>query len=143
MLTDASSWGHIFVKISSDLSFELGNFCNSFRLSTKPLLQTDAPVSSQIQFHHIWFAIKLCFETEQHFTAMASTHLYCCFYLRRSQQVNGSYLASFFHPDLVKYSHLEAGEALEHGLLRPLSSNLRSEVTSEAIWRPLWPQRPP
>ena len=31
----------------------------------------------------------------------------------------------------------------KHGLFRPLSSNFRSEVTSEVIWRPLWPQRPP
>ena len=38
---------------------------------------------------------------------------------------------------------MEAREALEHGLLRPLTSNLRSDVTSEVIWRPLWPQRPP
>ena len=44
---------------------------------------------------------------------------------------------------LVEYSTNEAREALEHRLLRPLSSNLRSEGTSEVIWRPLWPQRPP
>ena len=43
----------------------------------------------------------------------------------------------------VQYSHLEARVILEHGLERPLNSNLRSEVTSEVIWRPLWPQRPP
>ena len=36
--------------------------------------------------------------------------------------------------------HLGARKAL--GLLRSLSSNLRSEVTSEAMWRSLWPRRP-
>ena len=42
---------------------------------------------------------------------------------------------SFFFPSgFSEYSHLEAGEALEHGLLRPLNSNLRSEVTSDVIW---------
>ena len=39
--------------------------------------------------------------------------------------------------------HLGARKALEHGLLRPLSSNLRCKVTSEVVWRPPWPQRPP
>ena len=39
--------------------------------------------------------------------------------------------------------HFRARKALEHGLLRPMSSDLRSEVTSEVIWRRLWPQRPP
>ena len=38
-------------------------------------------------------------------------------------------LAFFFRPDLVKYSHIEAGEALEHRLLRPMNKNLvRSEL---------------
>ena len=34
-----------------------------------------------------------------------------------------------FRPDLVKYSHIEAGEAREHRLLRPMNKNLRSEVS--------------
>ena len=33
-----------------------------------------------------------------------------------------------FLPAAKQYSHLEAREELEHGLLRPLSSNLLSEV---------------
>ena len=30
----------------------------------------------------------------------------------------------------------------QHRVLRPLISNLRSDATSEVIWRPPWPQRP-
>ena len=30
----------------------------------------------------------------------------------------------------------------QHRVLRPLISNLRSDTTSEVIWRPPWPQRP-
>ena len=38
---------------------------------------------------------------------------------------------------------LEAIETWEHRQLRSLSSIPRSHVTSEAVWRPPWPQRPP
>ena len=34
----------------------------------------------------------------------------------------------------IKYSNIEARKTLEHRLLRPLNSNLRSEVTSDVIW---------
>ena len=34
----------------------------------------------------------------------------------------------------IKYSNIEARKTLEHKLLRPLNSNLRTEVTSDVIW---------
>ena len=43
----------------------------------------------------------------------------------------------------VKFSTIETREALLHGLLRPLSSNLRIEATSEVVGRLLQPQRQP
>ena len=43
---------------------------------------------------------------------------------------------------LLSGKHLQPREAWEDGQLRPLSSNLTSDVTSEVIWRPQEPQRP-
>ena len=48
-----------------------------------------------------------------------------------------------FMPRNLKVFIPLAREPTVHGLLSPLSSNLRSEVTSEFEWRPPWPQRPP
>ena len=68
------------------------------------------------------------------------------FYLRRgtSTQIYKSIL-SFLSSFLWKGSkkHLGARKALEDGLLKPLSSNLRLGVTSEVIRRSPQPQRPP
>ena len=45
-------------------------------------------------------------------------------------------LSSFFFPGTFSSEkHLGARKALEHGLLRPLISNLRSDATSEVIQR--------
>ena len=52
------------------------------------------------------------------------------FYLRRSQQVNGSQSAS---RTFLKYWEIEIKETLEHMYLRPLSLFPRSVLTSEAV----------
>ena len=49
----------------------------------------------------------------------------------------------FFPGTFSSEKHFGARKALEHGLLRPLSSNSRSVATFEVIWRPSWSRRPP
>ena len=44
---------------------------------------------------------------------------------------------------LSERSNIKVRKILEQRLLRPLSSNLMSEVTSEVVWGSQWPQRPP
>ena len=66
--------------------------------------------------------------------------------LRRSTQINGSSLASFSSSS--SFSQLAHGSIyrLENHAsieLGSLSSNMRSYVASEVIWRPPKPQRPP
>ena len=73
--------------------------------------------------------------------------------LRSCESCNGSFFtcgeASRSMDDIwlpsrfVKQGTIEAREALEHRLLRPLNTNLRSDATSEVIWRLPWPQRSP
>ena len=45
--------------------------------------------------------------------------------------------------EIVHRSNVKARKSMEQRLLRPLSSNLMSEVTSKVVWKSKWPQRPP
>ena len=62
------------------------------------------------------------------------------FHLRRSH-AGQSYLAVCLCVSFSSWRHLEAREAWQHRLLRSLSLIMRPDVTSEAVWRPPWPQR--
>ena len=56
-----------------------------------------------------------------------------CFTCGEATQVNGSCLV--FLARFIQLQYLEAREPWEHGLLRSLSSLMRSDVTSKAVWR--------
>ena len=70
---------------------------------------------------------KLCLTI--HATDIVARHLFLPAAKPAGQWIIFGVLPSRFVKQLTK----EAREALEHGLLRPLSSNLTSEVTSEVI----------
>ena len=62
---------------------------------------------------------------------------------RPSESIDDIWLLLLLLARFVKFSTIETREALLHGLLRPLSSNLRIEATSEVVGRLLQPQMQP
>ena len=89
--------------------------------------------------------VLLCHEPINYYSSAKFPEVYsnCQLFLAATRYEYAAQWVISSHATILKYWHLEARKALEHGLLRPLSSNLRSEVTSEVIWRLLWPKRPP